>query len=85
MKNSMVTGTTYTKAINGGQYGSSRNYLLLNIKLNNEDVSNSTTDTINDINTYEVAGIDTYIGVDKRHIAGFFGRWNKRKSIFNIK
>ena len=80
MKNSMVTGTTYTKAINGGQYGSSRNYLLLNIKLNNEDVSNSTTDTINDINTYEVAGIDTYIGGDNDN-TGYYFDYNDQNKI----
>ena len=81
MKNSMVTGTTYTKAINGGQYGSSRNYLLLNIKLNNEDVSNSTTDTINDINTYEVAGIDTYIGGDNDNTGYYFDYNNQNKIV----
>ena len=80
MKNSMVTGTTYTKAINGGQYGSARNYLLLNIKLNNEDVSNSTTDTINDINTYEVAGIDTYIGGDNDN-TGYYFDYNDQNKI----
>ena len=80
MKNSMVTGTTYTKAINGGQYGSSRNYLLLNIKLNNEDVSNSTIDTINDINTYEVAGIDTYIGGDNDN-TGYYFDYNDQNKI----
>ena len=80
MKNSMVTGTTYTKAINGGQYGSSRNYLLLNIKLNNEDVSNSITDTINDINTYEVAGIDTYIGGDNDN-TGYYFDYNDQNKI----
>ena len=80
MKNSTVTGTTYTKAINGGQYGSSRNYLLLNIKLNNEDVSNSTTDTINDINTYEVAGIDTYIGGDNDN-TGYYFDYNDQNKI----
>ena len=80
MKNSMVTRTTYTKAINGGQYGSSRNYLLLNIKLNNEDVSNSTTDTINDINTYEVAGIDTYIGGDNDN-TGYYFDYNDQNKI----
>ncbi len=80
MKNSMVTGTTYTKAINGGQYGSSKNYLLLNIKLNNEDISNSTTDTINDINTYEVAGIDTYIGGDNDN-TGYYFDYNDQNKI----
>ena len=80
MKNSMVTGTTYTKAINGGQYGSSRNYLLLNIKLNNEDVSNSTSNTINDINSYEVAGIDTYIGGDNDN-TGYYFDYNDQNKI----
>ena len=80
MKNSMVTGTTYTKAINGGQYGSARNYLLLNIKLNNEDVSNSTSNTINDINSYEVAGIDTYIGGDNDN-TGYYFDYNDQNKI----
>ena len=80
MKNSTVTGTTYTKAINGGQYGSSRNYLLLNIKLNNEDVSNSTSNTINDINSYEVAGIDTYIGGDNDN-TGYYFDYNDQNKI----
>ena len=80
MKNSMVTGTTYTKAINGGQCGSSRNYLLLNIKLNNEDVSNSTSNTINDINSYEVAGIDTYIGGDNDN-TGYYFDYNDQNKI----
>lgn len=40
----------------------SKNYLAVNVKLNDEDVSNSTLEMIEDINGLEAAGIDTYIG-----------------------
>lgn len=36
IKNSTVTGTTNTKMISGGQYGSVKNYLAVNVKLNDE-------------------------------------------------
>ena len=80
IKNSSVAGTTYTKNISGGQYGSSKNYLLLNVKLNNEDVSNSTSDTINDINSYEAAGIDTFIGGDNDN-TGYYFDYNDQNKI----
>ena len=80
MKNSMVTGTTYTKAINGGQYGSSRNYLLLNVKLNDKDVSNSTSEMLEDINGLEAAGIDTYIGGDNDG-SGYYFDYNDQNKI----
>ena len=85
MKNSTVTGTTNAKAISGGEYSSSRNYLLLNIKLNNEDVSNSTSDTINDINSYETAGIDTYIGGDNDNTGYYFDYNDQNKIVITNK
>lgn len=80
MKNSTVTGTTYIKNISGGEYGSSRNYLLLNVKLNNEDVSNSTSKMLEDINGLEAAGIDTYVGGDNDN-DGFYFDYNKKNKI----
>ena len=80
MKNSMVTGTTYTKAINGGQYGSSKNYLLLNVKLNDKDASNSTLEMLEDINGLEAAGIDTYIGGDNDG-SGYYFDYNDQNKI----
>ena len=80
IKNSSVAGTTYTKTISGGQYGSSRYYLLLNAKLNNEDVSNATKDTINDINSYEAASMDTYIGGDNDG-SGYYFDYNDQNEI----
>ena len=80
MKNSTVTGTTNTKIISGGQYGSSKNYLLLNVKLNNEDASNSTLEMLEDINGLEAAGIDTYIGGDNDG-SGYYFDYNDQNKI----
>ena len=80
IKNSTVTGTTNTKMISGGQYGSVKNYLAVNVKLNDEDVSNSTLEMIEDINGLEAAGIDTYIGGDNDS-DGFYFDYNKKNKI----
>ena len=80
MKNSKVTGTSAAKAISGGQYGSSKNYLLLNVKLNDEDVSNSTLEMLEDINGLEAAGIDTYIGGDNDG-SGYYFDYNDQNKI----
>ena len=80
MKNCMVTGTTNTKIISGGQYGSSKNYLLLNVKLNDEDASNSTLEMLEDINGLEAAGIDTYIGGDNDG-SGYYFDYNDQNKI----
>ena len=76
MKNSTVTGTTNTKIISGGQYGSSKNYLLLNVKLNDKDVSNSTSEMLEDINGLEAAGMDTFIGGDNDN-SGYYFDYNE--------
>lgn len=80
MKNSTVTGTTNTKIISGGQYGSSKNYLLLNVKLNDKDVSNSTSEMLEDINGLEAAGMDTFIGGDNDN-SGYYFDYNDQNEI----
>ena len=80
IKNSTVTGTTNTKMISGGQYGSVKNYLAVNVKLNDEDVSNSTLEMVEDINGLEAAGIDTYVGGDNDS-DGFYFDYNKKNKI----
>ena len=80
MKNSKVTGTSAAKAISGGQYGSSKNYLLLNVKLNDKDASNSTLEMLEDINGLEAAGIDTYIGGDNDG-SGYYFDYNDQNKI----
>ena len=61
-----------------------KNYLLLNVKLNDEDVSNSTLEMLEDINGLEAAGIDTYIGGDNDGSGYYFDYNDQNKIVIKI-